>query len=139
MHFSAYLRLLALFIAMFLTTGQSIGQIRPGLKFGVSTPDVSPKDIFVTDEQGVDYYQIFVERARYGVHAGAFIQLQLGNFFIQPELLYNSTSVDYKIDSLGTLKEFRDTYRNVDFPVILGLKAGALRFGAGPVGHIYFQ
>jgi len=139
MHFSAYLRLVALFIAIFLVNGESIGQIRPGIKFGVSTPDVSPKDIFVTNEQGVDYYHIFVEKARYGVHAGAFIQMQLGNFFIQPEILYNSTSVDYKIDSLGTSKEFRDTYRNVDFPVILGLKAGALRIGAGPVGHIYFQ
>jgi hypothetical protein len=140
MHFPMYYRLVALLIALFLVAGESNGQIRPGIKFGVSTPDVSPKDFIVTNEQGVEYYHVFVEKARYGVHAGAFIQMQLGNFFIQPEILYNSTSVDYKIDSLGLVeKSFRDTYRNVDFPVLLGLKAGPLRIGAGPVGHIHFQ
>ncbi len=120
-------------------------QIRPGIKFGVSTPDVDPKDIVISDENGVEYYQVFVENARYGVHAGAFIQMQIGNFFIQPEILYNSTSVDYKIDSLlvpgsgNHFRPFRDTYRNIDFPVLLGLKLGPLRIGGGPVGHIFLQ
>jgi hypothetical protein len=118
------------------------GQVRPGIKFGVSTPDVDPKDFIVTNDQGVELYHVFVEKARYGVHAGAFIQMQLGNFFLQPEILYNSTSVDYRIDSLLPaigFKKFRDSYQNIDFPLILGLKAGPVRIGGGPVAHISFK
>ena len=54
--------------------------------------------------------------------------------------MYNSSSVEYKIDSLiGSLQVneiFKDTYRNIDFPVILGLKTGPARLGGGPVGHL---
>jgi len=142
MHFPVYLRLVALLTVFFLAAGVSNGQIRPGIKFGVSTPDVAPKDFIVTNQQGVDYYHIFVDKARYGVHAGAFIQMQLGNLFVQPEILYNSTSVKYRLDSLfndGGSAHFTDSYRNIDFPVMVGLKAGPLRIGAGPVGHIHFQ
>lgn len=140
MNFPMSMRHIIACIAILSLTATSYGQIRPGIKFGVSTPDVEPRDIIVTNDQGVEYYRIFVEKARYGVHAGAFIQIQLGLFFVQPEILYNSTSVDYRLDSLDLItKTFRDTYRNLDFPVILGLKAGPVRIGAGPVGHIHFQ
>ena len=117
----------------------SYSQIRPGIKFGVSTPDVDPEDFIVTDDQGNEYYHVFVEKARYGVHAGVFIQMKFGNFFIQPEGLYNSTSVDYRIDSLGVLLELRETYRNIDFPLILGLKAGPVRVCGGPAAPIAFR
>ncbi len=117
-------------------------QIRPGIKFGLSTPDVQPKDFIVIDDQGVDLYRVFVDKARYGLHGGIFIQMQLGGFFIQPEVLYNSTNFKYGIDSLtngqGT-HLFTDTYRNIDFPVMLGLKAGAVRLGGGPVGHLFLD
>lgn len=118
-------------------------QIRPGIKFGVSTPDVSPKDILVSNQNGDDYYRIFVDKARYGIHGGIFIQMQLGGFFFQPELLYNSTRVDYRLDNLfdpdHITDKFTDTYRSLDFPLILGLKTGALRLGGGPVGHLNFR
>lgn len=134
-----YLRLIIILFSFFLFTEVSLGQIRPGIKFGVSTPDVDPKDFIVTDNQGIELYQIFVVKARYGVHVGAFIQMQLGPFFVQPEILYNSTSIDYSIDSLlpgGGEHPFRDTYQNIDFPVVMGLKFGPVRIGGGPVAHI---
>lgn len=113
-------------------------QVRPGIKFGVSTPDVHPESFIVDDGQGVDLYEIFVDKAKYGLHGGLFVQMQLGGFFIQPEVLYNTTSVNYRIDSLfssGT-DEVTETYRNIDFPVMLGLKTGAVRLGGGPVAHL---
>ncbi len=117
-------------------------QIRPGIKFGVSTPDVQPEDFVVTNGQGVDLYRVFVDKARYGLHGGVFIQMQMGGFFIQPEVLYNSTNFKYGVDSLingnGT-SYFTDTYRNIDFPVMLGLKTGAVRLGGGPVGHLFLD
>ena len=141
MHVSKFIRFALVLSSVLLYSVVSNAQIRPGIKFGVSTPHVDPRDFVVTDGQGVQYYHIFVEKARYGVHAGVFIQMQLGNFFIQPEGLYNSTSIDYKLDSLLTEGErlFRDTYRNLDFPVMIGLKAGPVRIGGGPVAHIFFK
>ncbi len=114
-------------------------QINPGIKFGVSTPDINPKDFVVRDGQGVDYYHIFVEKAYYGIHGGAFVQIQMGGFFIQPEVLYNSTRVSYRIDSLFASRVFTDSYKNIDFPLMLGLKSGAVRLGGGPVGHLFFD
>ncbi len=141
----AYRQCLRIMIIPFILgifTLTSHTQIRPGIKFGVSKPDVDPKGFVIANDQGVEYYHVYVKNARFGVHAGAFIQMQLGFFFIQPEILYNSTSIDYGVDTLfrtaGT-RIFRDTYRNIDFPVILGLKAGPVRIGGGPVGHIFFE
>ncbi len=135
-----YLKLFSLLFLLCLFSRLAEAQVHPGIKFGLSTPDISPKDFIIADD-GIDYYHLFVEKARYGVHAGAFIQIQIGGFFFQPEILYNSSSVDYRLDSLigsghGT-DIIRDTYRNIDFPVILGLKTGPVRLGGGPVGHIY--
>lgn len=138
-----YIRYSILLLAFLSLSSIAEAQIRPGIKFGVSTPDVSPEDFIVTDPQGNEYYEVFVDKARYGLHAGVFIQMQFGNFYIQPEALYNSTSVRYRIDSLFTEDTqeniFTDTYRNIDFPVTLGLKAGPVRIGGGPVAHLVFE
>ncbi len=120
----------------------SVAQVRPGIKFGLSTPDISPRDFVVSDGNGVPYYHLFVDKAKYGVHAGAFIQMQLGGFFIQPEILYNSSSINYRLDSLLNDNGdaiLKDSYKNIDFPVMLGLKAGVVRLGGGPVAHIHLN
>ncbi len=122
---------------------QGHSQVRPGIKFGLSTPDISPDDFVVDNDQGVSYYDIFVEHARYGLHAGIFVQMQMGGFFIQPEVLFNSASIDYKVTNLldpGVPSDIiRDNYRNLDFPLILGLKSGPVRLGGGPVGHYFLS
>jgi hypothetical protein len=134
-----------LYLLLYLFMGLAFfsdAQVRPGIKFGVSTPDISPKDFIVTDNNGENYYHLFVVHPRYGIHAGAFVQIQLGGFFIQPEVLYNSSTMDYRIDSLFTPDVIsddliRDSYRNIDFPLMMGLKTGPVRLGGGPVAHIY--
>ena len=140
MHYIRCLRVFSLLFLLCFVNHVVKAQVRPGIKFGLSTPDISPKDFIVTDD-GVDYYHLFVEQARYGAHAGAFIQVQIGGFFIQPEMLYNSSSIEYRIDSIFSggvsTNPVTDTYRNLDFPLILGLKAGPVRLGGGPVGHIF--
>jgi len=129
-------------LSLLLVAGMKTdAQVRPGVKFGVSTPDVHPKDIIIRDEQGIEYYRIIVKDAKYGIHGGAFLQIQLGGFFLQPEILYNSTKVEYRIDSIPSNSQdvFTDTYRNVDFPLMIGLKSGPVRIGGGPVGHLYID
>lgn len=135
------MRLLSILVSVVLFSQLAHAQVRPGIKFGLSTPDISPKDFIISDDHGVQYYHIFVENARYGVHAGAFIQMQMGGFFLQPEIVYNSSSIDYRLDSLLNSDNgktiIRDSYKNIDFPIMMGLKVGAVRLGAGPVGHIF--
>jgi len=135
------MRLLSILISFVLFTHIAVAQVRPGIKFGISTPDISPKDFVVTNDHGVQYYHLFVDNARYGVHAGAFIQMQIGGFFIQPEILFNSSSINYRLDSLVNSDTgsqiIRDSYKNIDFPLIMGLKVGVVRLGAGPVGHLF--
>jgi hypothetical protein len=132
------LALLVLWIAGSRANGQSIA----GIKIGLSAPYVSPTNIIVTD-QGVSYYEIAVAHTRFGIHAGLFLQLQMGHFFVQPELLYNSSSVEYKLDTLGSpdagSANITDSYRELDLPLLLGFKAGAFRIGAGPVGHMFIN
>lgn len=139
MDYRKFVPLLLMLICLLFISNIAIAQVRPGIKFGLSTPDVDPSDIIVNDDQGNQLYRIFVENARYGVHAGIFIQMQFGGFFIQPELLYNSTSIDYGIDSLSFERLKKETFRSLDFPLMIGLKTGAVRLGAGPVGHLFFE
>lgn len=114
-------------------------QTSAGVKFGASMPDISPQAFTVIDK-GVNYYHIDVAKAGYGFHAGIFLEAQMGHFFVQPEVLFNSSSVEYRLDSLlgaGGQAEVNETYRHLDIPVTMGFKAGVLRIGVGPVGHIY--
>jgi hypothetical protein len=137
------LRFISILVLLCLLGHLTNAQVRPGIKFGLSTTDVSARDFTVTDENDVTLYEIFVEKAKYGVHAGGFVQFQMGSFFIQPEVLYNSSNVEYKIDSFysqGMVTNiFKDTYRHIDFPLMVGLKLGAVRLGVGPVGHIFLS
>ncbi|MEO6131888.1 MAG: hypothetical protein ABIQ02_08560, partial [Saprospiraceae bacterium] len=94
MNGSKYIRLFSILFVLISSIHLVGAQIRPGIKFGLTTPDISPKDLVVTNGHGVQYYRISVANARYGIQAGAFVQMQLGGFFVQPEILYNSSSID---------------------------------------------
>lgn len=132
---------IAITILLAWTIGlQSNAQTVAGVKFGLSAPYISPEDIAVNYD-GVNYYDIKVDRAAYGVHAGLFLEATMGHFFIQPELLFNSSTVNYLVDTLYTFSEasarVTETYRQLDMPLMMGFKAGVLRIGVGPVGHLH--
>jgi len=117
-------------------------QTSVGIKGGLSLPSIAPTNILVSNN-GVNYYEIKVEDERYGIHAGIFMQVQMGHFFIEPELIYNSYSIGYGVDSLSSpglgTAHVVETYRYINTPVMFGFKAGAIRIGAGPVGHIFIS
>ena len=134
----AIIALLCLWISMHSLHSQTVA----GIKFGLSTPDVSPESFLVVN-QGVTYYNISVEKADFGIHAGIFLEAHMGHFFIQPELLFNASTVEYRLDSLlvpdNASVAVENTYRYLDMPLMLGFKAGVLRVGAGPVGHLFIS
>jgi hypothetical protein len=140
MHSGFGIKAVLFMLFVWCTYLQANAQATAGIKFGASTPDVSPSEITIIDK-GVNYYHITVAKEGYGFHAGIFLEAQMGHFFVQPELLFNSSNVEYNLDSLATAgtqhAQIDETYRHLDIPLTMGFKAGVLRIGVGPVGHIY--
>src|SRR5678815_3109617 len=140
MQFGQGLRVVMFMLFAGFAVLQSSAQSSAGVKFGMSTPDIDPQSITVIDK-GVNYYHIEVAKANYGFHAGIFYQAQMGHFFILPEVLFNTSSVEYHLDSLFTPGidniKIVETYRQLDMPLTMGFKAGVLRIGVGPVGHMF--
>ena len=115
-----------------------------GIKGGISTPDVTPNDVNPLKITNVrDSLSIKLTDANYGWHLGVWTRLGLGNFFIQPEVLFNSSSASFNAKSLRLgliIDSLRsESYRNIDVPVMLGFKFGTLRLNAGPVGHVFLN
>ncbi|WP_236979237.1 outer membrane beta-barrel protein [Membranihabitans maritimus] len=120
----------------------SYSQINFGIKVGASATDVGIDSLKINDPNSVDQFILNVEEANYGFFFGGVLQIQMGWFLLQPEVLFNSASVDYRIEdsfSTTTGKIFSETYQNLDIPFLLGFKAGPLRMQAGPVGHVFLN
>ena len=63
--------------------------------------------------------------------------------YIQPEIIFNSNRVSYKLDDLtiaDTIEEIRTTrYQNIDVPVLLMVTPSIFKIYAGPVGHYFLN
>ncbi len=119
----------------------SQAQIKLGVKGGLCTYDLGVNEaiMFTYD---TDQFALNVQDARYGYHAGIVIQARIASFVIQPEILFNSNSVDYtfkEVTQSTPSNVFTEKYQNLDFPLMVGLKAGPLRLMAGPVGHYFLS
>lgn len=120
----------------FATTAQT----KFGVRLGLGSTDFNPKDLLITNQNDVEQFKIGVDNASYGYHFGLFAQFRKNRFFIQPEILLNSTKIDYSVEdfenNLGeTIKSERFNF--VDIPINAGLKLGPLRLQAGPVAHFH--
>lgn len=113
---------------------------KAGLRAGVSTTDIQASDLVVYNSEGAESLRLGIQDANYGYHLGAFFQAKAGAFFIQPEVLFNSNNVDFKVRDNGENPQIlRETYRHLDLPVMMGLKLGPVRLQAGPVGHYFLN
>ena len=121
---------LILFAALFCMTLSLSAQMKFGIKAGISTTELSGSD-FVKDG-----LTLKLKDANYGMHFGVFARGQAGILFIQPEATFNSISAEYEIENISGSDVFKEKYSNLDIPVLVGLKMGPIRLGAGPVGHI---
>jgi Outer membrane protein beta-barrel domain len=111
-----------------------------GVKLGLSTPDIKPSD--VVNGIKTDSVQVKIGDANYGFHFGAFVRLGAAKFFVQPELNLNSSKVTYNVKALkGTALDSiqKESFLNLDFPILLGVKLSSFRVNAGPVGHLHLS
>ena len=118
-------------------------QIKFGIKGGLSTTELEPNQLIITDRNDIEQLGLTVENANYGVHLGLFTQIKIGKFFLQPEVLFNSNTVEYGIQDFadaGLIESLRsESYQHLDIPVLMGFKFGPLRLGGGPVGHVFIN
>lgn len=120
----------------------AFAQVRVGVKGGLSTSEVPASSLIILDERDAERFRLAVDDAKYGLHLGMFIQVQMSHFFIQPELVFNTVTMDYSVDDLQgiTPRQIKDEmYRNLDLPLMMGLKFGPVRLGGGPVAHLFLD
>lgn len=130
-------------IAVLITaTLNGYSQISFGIKGGLSSADVSAQaiELFNDVDEGIN---LAVKDYKYGYHFGGFINARLGKLYLQPELVFNSNSVDYTLQKINlggvTTSVKNENFQYLDIPVLLGLKLGAFRINAGPVGHVFLN
>lgn len=126
------------FIALFaLVCGLGLGglqaQFRFGPKVGFATSGLEDTEIRFSGE-GTDELRLALEEASYSPQFGLQFHIPIGRFFLQPELLLNSTTADYRLENLTRPDTvlFQEKYRSLEVPLQFGLRAGPLRLQAGP-------
>ena len=121
----------------------ALAQLKLGLKLGLSSTQLDANEINISDPGGNPFLKLNLEEARFGIHAGAVIQAQLGAFLLQPEILFNSNRVDYRVEDLSgpmAVSSIRtEKYQYLDIPFLLGIRAKPFRFQAGPEAHIFIN
>ena len=132
--------LLFLSLMTFMGGSASFAQLRFGIKGGISTYDLGVSDAISIDQSGNNFL-LDVQDAKYGYHIGFVLQARFASFVLQPEVVFNSNSVDYSFGqtSNGSNDIFNEKYQHIDIPLMFGLKAGPMRLMAGPVGHYFLK
>lgn len=106
-----------------------------GVRFGGATTsiDANTQDIL----NGTDSLKASLGSTHFGVHVGGFARVTVKNFFIQPEVLFNTKGHDYTIyDAQGNQEILNDKFSSLDIPIIVGYKFSSLRFQAGAIGSM---
>ena len=113
-----------------------------GIRGGISTPNIKPADVGeIRLKDGLDSFKLKLSDANYGFHFGIWGRLKFSKVYIQPEILFNSSAVEYKYTNIKTTLETAksETFRNIDIPIMVGTKLGSFRLNAGPVAHIHIK
>jgi len=135
-------KILFILLAAFMTF-QASAQVKFGLKAGLTTSDFSTADYQINSPNSFETIKLGVANANYGFQFGGFFQIKTGFLFLQPEIMLNSASYDYRITDFTEGPAYSrivtETYNTLDIPVLVGFKIGPLRLGAGPVGKIHLN
>lgn len=130
-------------ISLVMATSAIFAQTKFGIRGGLSSTDVNPKSLLITNDQATDDFMLELKEANYGYHIGIFFQAGGDRFFIQPEVLFNSSSAEYTLTEGGagelTSNIFKETYHDIDIPIMMGMRLGFLRLQGGPIGHFHIN
>lgn len=117
-----------------------------GIRAGLSTPDIRSNNAnkFTLDANGVNNVTLAIKEAKYGFHGGLWARFRILSFYVQPELLLNSSGASYSLDSFRSGTNIasavkNESYLNLDMPILFGFKTSIVRIFAGPVGHLHLS
>ena len=123
-------------------------QIKFGVKAGITSTSIKVDDVInvANDPNATTFDEIKVkgQNAKVGFQGGFMARITILKLYVQPELLFTSTSGEVKVTSLsgGTeiYSEVREQkFRQIDFPIMVGYKFGPARIQLGPVGTIMLK
>ncbi len=132
--------LIALLIIPFYLVSNA--QIKFGIKGGITTTSIKADDVInVSDQSEFDELVVKGKDAKVGFQGGVMARVTIMKLYVQPELLFTSTSGEVEVTSLNggaeVLSEVREQkFRQLDIPIMVGYKMGPLRLQGGPVGTI---
>ncbi len=116
-----------------------INETKFGLKVGIQSFSLTPSTLFINDEGDLNDAELQLKSGKYGFHFGLQIPVTINNFIIQPEIVFNSNSVEYDYEDINTTNALQERYNYLDIPLLFGYRLGFIRFMGGPVGHIFIQ
>ena len=109
----------------------AFSQIKFGIKVAAATTTV-PTYSISTGTNNIEA----VKNANWGIQAGAFLRLSLVGIYVQPELLFASTSFDYNVSTVTGTQVMAQKFNRISIPVLVGFHLGPLRLNAGPAASI---
>jgi hypothetical protein len=115
------------------------GQIEFGLKGGIHSLELSQDPISIFQDPDNNGTISFLESS-YGLHAGLFTRIKVLGLFVEPNILFNSTSVEYELtgdNESGSFSEIKnETFKNIDIPLYVGMNFLVFEIYGGPVAHL---
>ena len=125
------MRKLILIGLIIIVSAPVFSQVKFGIKAGAETTTV-PTYQLGNGDATIEA----LKDASWGYHAGVFLRVGLGGVYLQPEVVFASTSFDYNVTTTDLTELKSQKFNRVSIPVLLGLKLGPLRLMAGPAASI---
>jgi hypothetical protein len=128
-----------------LFTLPTFAQVKFGFRAGLGTTDISPNELTLLSADGREALGLAIDNANFSIFGGFLVRFEIDDFFIQPELMFSSNGVDYKVDDFTNVGETITTirtenYQYLDIPIMVGYKAGGfLRLMLGVEGHVFLN
>ena len=116
--------------------GMSHAQVfKIGAKAGVSTSGISANDLVIKNTADLQDLKLSLQNSSPEYQLGLFTRLNLAGLYIQPELMFTTSSVEYLMEDFtdGTSDPLYEQYFGLEMPIMAGIKLGPFRANAGPV------
>jgi len=81
---------------------------------------------------------IHADNTSLGFHGGIFTRVKIFNLYVQPEVLFASTSYNYGLGHKRNQggRPVSQRFNKLSVPLLVGLKLGPLRVNAGPAANV---
>ncbi|MCI4671052.1 MAG: PorT family protein [Bacteroidia bacterium] len=106
-----------------------------GAKAGISTSGISSDDLSIRSTDDLQDLKISLQNSSPEYQLGLFTRLNLAGLYVQPELMFTTSSVEYLLEDFrdGTSDPLYEQYFGLEMPIMAGIKLGPFRANAGPV------